>query len=81
MSKPHDRFAYHLQELHKVLQEYIENTHDETHSLHWVAMVYTFMALDTMRNYAVSDPKAVQFFNEVRNKTKTHFKKGGQFVN
>ena len=58
-----------------------KNTTDESLTLHHIAMIHTFMAIDTMRNYATNDPNAVLFFDEIRNKYKTNFKRGGQIAN
>ena len=63
------------------MKEYLDNTTDESLTLHHIAMMHTFMAIDTMRNYATNDPNAVRFFDEIRNKYKTNFKRGGQIAN
>lgn len=71
MNKP-ETFAYHLDELHKVLYEYLANTQDQEEDLNRVALLHTYYALDMMKEYSKSTPHAEWFFRKVRKNIKTH---------
>lgn len=69
--KKHDEFAYHLNSLYDILSDYLEHTEDLEDNLDRIAMLHTYIAIDTLRQYAFKTPFAVQFFNNIRNQCKS----------